>query len=113
MKVIIAGSRSIRNVYAVDEAMFRSGFHITEVVSGHAGGVDQVGELLAERDDLATMIFPANWDKYGRSAGIRRNAEMADYADAAVVVWDGESRGSKNMIEQMEKRDKPVFVWRV
>jgi hypothetical protein len=30
-----------------------------------------------------------------------------------VVVWDGESRGSKNMIEEMQKREKPVFVRRV
>ena len=43
--------------------------------------------------------FPANWDKYGKSAGYRRNVDMANVADACIVFWDGTSPGSKHMID--------------
>lgn len=38
---------------------------------------------------------------------------MADYADALIAIWDGESRGTANMIEEAEKRGLKVFVYRV
>jgi len=37
--------------------------------------------------------------KYGNAAGPIRNKQMAEYADALVAVWDGKSRGTKNMID--------------
>ena len=42
-----------------------------------------------------------------------RNREMAEYADALLAVWDGESKGTANMILEMHRMGKPVFVWRV
>jgi hypothetical protein len=97
----------------VCRAILESGFEITEVVSGHARGVDLIGETYAEVEGIPVKTFVPEWEVYGFGAGHFRNAAMADYADAAVVVWDGESRGSKNMIEEMQKREKPVFVRRV
>jgi hypothetical protein len=34
---------------------------------------------------------------------------MAEYADALLLIWDGSSRGSANMRQQMERRGKPVY----
>lgn len=110
MKTIIAGSRDFDSFALVDETCEFLG--ITEVVSGGARGADKVGELFAEYYRLPLKRFPANWEKYGRSAGHRRNAEMAKYADAAVVFWDGKSPGSKGMIDQMKRLNKPCKVVR-
>ncbi len=110
MKVIIAGSRSITDPVQVAQAIKESGFEVTEVVSGTARGVDTLGELWAEAASVPVVRFPADWNQYGRGAGYRRNAQMAEYADALVAVWDGQSRGTNHMIEQMESRRKPVFV---
>ena len=49
------------------------------------------------------------WNRYGRKAGILRNRKMAKYADALIAVWDGLSRGTANMIAEMEALGKPVF----
>lgn len=83
-----------------------------EVVSGTARGADTMGELWAVERDLTVHTFPANWDKFGKSAGYRRNEEMAVFADAAVVFWDGASRGSEHMINLARKHGLIVKVIR-
>ena len=55
-------------------------------------------------------MFNADWNKHGRAAGPMRNKQMADYADVLIAVWDGQSKGTKNMIDQMNKLNKPVFI---
>ncbi len=110
MKVIIAGGRDIEDCDPVQTAITESGFKITEVVSGGARGVDKSGEALAALHGMPCKVFPADWNKNGKAAGPIRNRQMADYADALIAVWDGQSRGTKNMIETMRKLGKPVHV---
>ena len=100
MKVIIAGTRTLTNwKFFVDllDTVDRSQW--TEVVSGGAYGADEFGERYAAIHNIPVRVFPADWKKYGNAAGPIRNKQMAEYADALVAVWDGKSRGTKNMID--------------
>jgi hypothetical protein len=110
MRVIIAGSRSITDYAIVCAAVRRSGFTITRVVSGMAAGVDSLAVRYAAEHALPCDRFPAEWKKWGRSAGYRRNVEMAKHADALIAVWDGKSPGTRHMIETAKSRGLPVFV---
>ena len=110
MKVIIAGSREITDYGFVATVIKRSGFDITEVVSGTAHGVDRLGEQWAVQNGVPIKYMPADWNLHGKAAGPIRNKEMAEYADAAVLVWNGESLGTKNMLENMQKIGKPYFI---
>jgi len=113
MKVIIAGSRTIQDFKVVNRALNNSGLEpsvVTEIVSGTAHGVDRLGEQIAQKHGIQVKRFPAGWDRYGKAAGYRRNAEMAKYADVLVAVWDGKSKGTMHMIDLMEKEGKPVYV---
>lgn len=113
MKVIVAGSRTITSQEVVGNAMrlFEEEIdHIDEVVSGHAVGVDSTGEYLAELEELPIKVFPADWERHGRAAGIVRNEEMACYADGLVAVWDGKSQGTIDMVNRMMRKHKPVLV---
>ena len=110
MKVIVAGSRSIADIKVVTQAIEESGFEVDEVVSGTARGVDTIGEEWAKSKGIPVKKFPADWNGLGKRAGFVRNAEMADYADALVAVWDGKSRGTENMIEQAKKKGLKVYV---
>jgi len=112
MKCIIAGSRSFKNHDLIDDAVDASKFSISEVVSGGARGVDKMGEEWALDTGRGLKIFPANWDKFGKSAGYRRNVEMAEYADALIAIWDGESKGTEHMINLAYQRELKVFVYR-
>jgi hypothetical protein len=109
MKTIVAGSRNITNKAHVAYAMSQCPWTITEVVSGTARGVDQLGEEVAADLKLPVARFPADWSM-GRGAGHARNVKMAHYAEALVAIWDGHSTGTKHMIETATRRGLKVFV---
>lgn len=88
---------------------FCSQYGDIEIVSGTCRGPDKYGERYAFDNKIRVKQFPADWI-LGKKAGNLRNSLMADYADAALILWDGESRGTKDMINQMKKRNKPVKV---
>ncbi len=111
MKVIIAGSRTIKINWLIPVAVANSGFYITEIVSGCAQGVDKLGEKWAEENDIKVAKFPANWSLYGRAAGPIRNTQMAEYADALIAIWDGKSKGTYNMIKVAKSKGIKVFVY--
>lgn len=113
MKVIIAGSREGFEIGDVFQAVYNSGWgkQITEVVSGGARGVDRLGEAWAKANYVEIKQFIPDWDGLGKKAGHVRNREMGDYADALIALWDGESKGTKGMIEYAEKKGLQVYVF--
>lgn len=113
MKVIVAGSREINNADVVAAAIEASGFAMTEVVSGAARGVDRLGAAWARARGIPVKLFPAEWDRLGKVAGRVRNRQMAEYADALVAVWDGESRGTAHMIEEARYYKRLVYIHHV
>lgn len=116
MKTIIAGSRDINDYELVVAAIEQSGFTITEVVSGKARGVDTLGEAWAKIHNIPVKPFPAEWrpkGKLDKAAGIKRNINMGNYADALIAVWDGKSRGTEHMIRIATVKGLKVFVLKV
>lgn len=115
MKLIIAGSRSIANPNIIEEAIHNSGWRneIIEVVSGCANGVDKLGEMWAEKNNILIKRFPANWQKYGRKAGSLRNKQMAEYGDKLIAIWDGNSTGTIDMVKQMKTAEKPAYLHKI
>jgi hypothetical protein len=111
MKVIIAGSRDIYQE-CTDQAGMQAPFTPTEIVSGGARGPDSHGEVIAKANNIPVKQFIPDWHKYGKGAGFRRNAAMAEYADALIAVWDGKSKGTAHMIKTMEALGKPVYVYK-
>ena len=116
MRIIIAGGRDFKggdmDVERLDRllsSLLERGEEV-EVVSGGARGADKFGESYATIRNLPCKIFKADWDTHGNKAGVLRNYEMAKYADALVAFWDNSSRGTKHMIETMQKLNKPVRV---
>ena len=73
-------------------------------------GADQLAVRFAVTHDIKLYKFPANWDGFGKRAGFIRNTQMGDFADALLVFWDGQSNGTKHMIDYMHKLKKPVHI---
>lgn len=112
MKVIIAGNRSITDYNVVKKAIEDSGWkdEISLVISGGARGVDTLGEIWATEEGVAwERHLPEYTMYYGKSAPIARNRKMAERADALILVWDGKSRGSKNMLEDAQELGLQVY----
>jgi hypothetical protein len=117
MKLIIAGSRELSVHWTFIDEIIRHfnkstavpRLQISEVVSGTARGIDTDGERWATARDVYVRRFPADWDKHGKAAGIIRNKQMAEYGDALLLIWDGKSKGSKNMGDTMRGLGKSVY----
>lgn len=112
MKVIIAGSRGFSDfqlMYAKCEEILAN-VKEAEIVSGTAKGADKMGEHYASLRGFSVKQFPADWNKHGKAAGYLRNKDMAEYADMLIAFWDGESRGTKHMIDLANERKLTVHV---
>lgn len=116
-KLIVAGGRDFNDYDLLSKeitnlALVTYEDKFVSIVSGMARGADALAVRFAKEQEVELHEFPANWDKYGKSAGYRRNEEMAQAADGLLAFWDGKSKGTANMIESMRKRGKPVHVVR-
>lgn len=112
MKVIIAGSRGFSDfslLFSKCEEILENQIDI-EIVSGTAKGADKLGEHYASLKGYSVARFPADWDKHGKAAGYVRNKEMAEYSDALIAFWDGESKGTKHMIDLAQTKGLKIHV---
>ncbi len=114
--VIIAGSRTFSDYNMLrekcDHILSNKAADEIVIVSGAAKGADNLGEKYAHENGFGLIKVPADWDKFGPSAGYRRNAIMAEIADAVIAFWDGESPGTKHMLELADQKEIPTRVFR-
>lgn len=115
-QLIVAGGRDFSDTELFLKTMQKVEQELAEysvsLVSGMAKGADNMGYMFAYEQGITCHKFPADWNKYGKAAGFRRNQEMADFSDGLVAFWDGKSRGTKHMIETMAKQNKWIMVVR-
>jgi hypothetical protein len=118
MRTLIAGSRDIKEkevVFSAIKSAKDRGFEITEIVSGTSEGVDRLGEKWAETNDVDLKRFP--YEDYleehnPKVAPLIRNSEMAEYADQAIIVWNGDSNGTEDMIEKVQEKGIDLYLER-
>lgn len=116
-RVIIAGGREFQDYALVKQ---KCDYYLQNklqtdtvvIVSGHATGADSLGERYASEKGLSVELHPADWQRHGRAAGPIRNEEMALVADALIAFWDGQSRGTKNMIDTANAKGLKVAIVR-
>lgn len=113
MRIIIAGSRSFihySTLYGVCNYYLKHVPH-PHIVCGHARGTDTLAFNYAKERGLPVKSFHPNWDQHGKSAGFIRNQQMAEFARALLLFWDGTSRGSKSMLQLAEKLGLEIRVF--
>ena len=110
MRTIIAGSRNCTDMDQLLQAISVCGWKPTVVISGTARGVDKLGERWASEQNILCERFPADWNAYGKSAGYKRNEQMANNAEALIALWDGESKGTQHMIEIARRKGLRIYT---
>ena len=125
LRVIIAGSRDFDDFPKLMNSSIeilteiskkRDDLDRIRIISGTARGADKLGEQYAKIAGYELSKFPADWGKLGKRAGYVRNAEMAKFAvedgnyGVLIAFWDGQSRGTKHMIDLANKYGLEVHV---
>jgi len=110
IRCIVTGSRYFDNYLLMEKMLDKifsqtnqeieivSGCQVTTKPNGEKCGADYFGEVYAEEKDYSVKYFSADWNQYGKKAGIIRNEEMAQYATHCVVFWNGETQKSESWI---------------
>lgn len=117
MKLIIAGSRDLTVTETfLNEIVTQFQLEMTEVVSGGARGIDRCGERFVGAfnnhfkgvKEINLKVFEADWETHGKAAGPIRNKEMAEYADALLLIHTN-TKGSLSMKQEMQRLNKPIY----
>ena len=107
MRVAVIGSRGLRvnnlERYLPDD--------VTEIVSGGAKGIDSCARVYALENRIKLTEFLPEYDKYGRSAPLKRNITIIENADLVLAFWDGVSHGTKYVIDNCKRMGVPVKVF--
>lgn len=123
IRMIVAGGRTFSDYETLANSIeaYLHGLNIfydqLEIVSGGCAGVDLLGERFAEERGIPVIRFPAEWKKYGRSAGVIRNQEMVNYAadgttrGILVAFWDGKSKGTGYTVGYSKKAGIEVKIF--
>lgn len=106
MKVAVVGSRGL--TVSDLEKYLPDG--VTEIVSGGAKGIDACAKQYAISSGIKLTEYLPKYEKYGRTAPLKRNIQIIDYADLVVAFWDGASHGTKFVIDNCKRRGIPVKV---
>jgi len=115
MKILIAGSRTLTEPsyigHLIDQAFAALPTpSVNAVIHGGAKGVDLIAHDWAKKHGIPVEVYAADWGRFGKAAGHRRNVVMVDRCDAAVVIWDGQSKGTRHTIELLTASGKPFVV---
>ncbi len=112
MKLAVVGSRGFNDYDLLKSKL--NAIHlrkpITCIVSGGAKGADSLGEKWAKENNIETLIFIPEWDKYGKKAGFLRNEDIIKNSDAVVAIWDEVSKGTAHSISLAKKYNKSCLV---
>ncbi len=110
MKVIIAGSRTFTDYQFLCQVLAPDRHHITQVLTGGERGAELLGYRWAWKHAIKHQRCRADWERFGKAAGVRRNHQMAQAGDVFVVFGYTTSPGTAHLIQCMRKLGKPVVV---
>lgn len=123
-RVVVCGSREFDDPQLMKEKLDTYLFFLTDPIivtggnklwspaKGRYTGADYHAQRYAEKKMYRVEIHWPDWNKYKKKAGPIRNREMAKVADFVIAFWDGESRGTLNMIQAAKDRGVRVKIVR-
>ena len=115
--VLVSGSRGFPSPELVKDRIRTALTPGDRLMHGCARGVDTWAEDAALSVGATILRRPAEWDRYGKRAGMIRNQRCSKKQSQEqyfrfLIFWDGSSRGTKHMIDRVSPQDSPTRVIR-
>ena len=99
MKIAVIASRSLV-VNNLEKYLPKD---VDEIVSGGAIGIDRCAKEYAIRNNITLREFLPEYNKFGRSAPLKRNIEIIEYSDSVLAFWDRHSHGTLFVIKKCKE----------
>lgn len=112
ISLAIVGSREFNDYRLLSDTLARVNSSIDQIVSGGARGADSLARRYAEEHGIPLVEHLPDWDRFGKSAGFRRNKLIVQEADALLAFWDGKSRGTQHSINLARQQKLPLYIQR-
>ncbi len=118
MRLIVSGSRNTqhRSAMAQVKAGYASCLKLfpaaTTLLQGGARGIDAAAKAFFSNLGIPVEDYAADWNRFGKAAGPRRNRHMAERGELLLAIWSGDSPGTHSMINEARKKQLPVVVTR-
>lgn len=115
MNVAIVGSRTFADEAIIERSLDRlyGRYEGLTIVSGGARGADIIGERTAKRLGITTIVHLPEWEKFGKSAGFKRNDLIVRDADMVIAFFSPgpKSRGTANTVASAKVKGIPVHEY--
>lgn len=115
MRILITGSRKWTDYTTIFNALEKYNHNHTAndpviVISGNAKGADTLAEKAARNLKYRLELYPADWNKYGKAAGMIRNRQMIQTGiDICLAFPTKESIGTWGCMREAKKAGIPVY----
>ncbi|MDE7301690.1 MAG: DUF2493 domain-containing protein [Oscillospiraceae bacterium] len=106
MKFAVIGSRGL----TIDNLEKYLPPETTEIISGGAKGIDTCAREYAIAHNIKLTEFLPEYEKYGKSAPLKRNITIIESADIVLAFWDGRSNGTRFVIDKCREAGKAIKV---
>jgi SLOG family YspA-like protein len=120
LRLLVCGSRTWTDAALLAEAVERvvaehgQGRAGVVLIEGDARGADRLAGTLARARGWELETYPADWQRHGRAAGMRRNARMLRQGrpERVIACTDdlAASRGTADMVRRAHSAGLPVLV---
>jgi hypothetical protein len=113
VRALVCGGREWSNGESIRKALID--FNPRVVIHGNCRGADKLAGIEAKKLGIEVVVFPAQWNRYGRAAGPIRNQQMLDEGEPEIVLAFhddiAESVGTVDMVGRAMKAQLPVYMY--
>jgi hypothetical protein len=109
MRVLVCGGRDFHDEEQMQNVLEAYLVQGDTVIHGAARGADALaGDVAGRILGYTVEVYPADWAKYGKSAGPIRNQQMLDTGPELVIAMPG-GRGTADMIGRAQRAGVKVI----
>lgn len=112
MRVAVTGGRTFDDIECVHRSLkaLDDVYRVTELLHGGATGADSLAASWARARGIIVTEYKADWQRHGRAAGPKRNAEMLRVGSPDMLIAFEGGTGTADCVRRAQALNIPVVV---
>jgi len=110
IRILVCGGRDYIDERKVFAVLHDYKGKVSVLIHGCAKGADTIAGTWALINNVEVLRFKADWDRFGKAAGPKRNKRMLDEGHPDLVIAFPGGAGTTNMITQAHAANVQVIL---